>query len=239
MGLLLLRQRVNLFHVPDTGYWKETGGHTMSYKVVKKTVLHNCPTCSTELENPLNDAGQKDKCPKCGDFFVVPGDKELREETGRKAVAELKEQALKKLQKEETEKSHYAHQLATSKAQLEAKEAKYKLLQNEIAHLDVPPYGALDIVGMLFVGTGILSIIGGGFAFIAWIHDSRMQASSPDIITSTTTAADFSLLITCIIYGILAIGMGQACFALRDIAINSFHSANSLRQIIQKLPLEK
>lgn len=39
----------------------------------RKSVKFSCPGCTADLNSPLSDAGQGDKCPDCMIEFVVPG----------------------------------------------------------------------------------------------------------------------------------------------------------------------
>jgi len=38
-----------------------------------KSVLYNCPTCGVNLESAFKEAGNKETCPHCHAFFLVPG----------------------------------------------------------------------------------------------------------------------------------------------------------------------
>lgn|GEM_PF-3158394 len=54
-----------------------------------------CPACTQELTSSLNDAGGADHCPECGIRFVVPGEKECKEERVAAAKLESENRALK------------------------------------------------------------------------------------------------------------------------------------------------
>src|SRR5258706_10730070 len=52
----------------------------MAYKIMghgKKKIEFACPSCSSPLESPLEDAGQHFACPECQHDLTVPGIKEL------------------------------------------------------------------------------------------------------------------------------------------------------------------
>jgi Zn-finger nucleic acid-binding protein len=44
----------------------------------KRFIKYACPNCSGDLESPIEEAGQNDRCPVCDGVFVVPGELEQR-----------------------------------------------------------------------------------------------------------------------------------------------------------------
>jgi len=69
------------------------------------SVAYPCPACGQKLTSSLNDAGGTDHCPDCQLPFIVPGEKEFKEETGRRAADEVVRKAT---QEERTEASKKA-----------------------------------------------------------------------------------------------------------------------------------
>ncbi len=41
-----------------------------------KSVRYSCPSCGVALDSPLDEAGNREQCPHCQQFFVVPGQAE-------------------------------------------------------------------------------------------------------------------------------------------------------------------
>ncbi|MCC6681587.1 MAG: hypothetical protein IT445_11855 [Phycisphaeraceae bacterium] len=54
--------------------------YTVKHGLLGAKVLYECDHCHSELESPLKDADQDDKCPYCGHRFKVPGGDELRQQ---------------------------------------------------------------------------------------------------------------------------------------------------------------
>jgi hypothetical protein len=84
----------------------------MDYRVEKaskgkRVVAYACPRCHEALRSPLEDAGNKDKCPVCQNELVVPGEAELvawhreqeeqRHRAERERLAEVQREAAAKL----------------------------------------------------------------------------------------------------------------------------------------------
>ncbi|HZZ42561.1 MAG TPA: hypothetical protein VFE58_06465 [Tepidisphaeraceae bacterium] len=43
----------------------------------KAKVSYHCPACNDDLKSPIEDAGNKDRCPTCNAELIVPGEAEL------------------------------------------------------------------------------------------------------------------------------------------------------------------
>lgn len=56
------------------------------------SVCYECPHCSSDLQSPIDDAGQPDECPDCGKDLLVPGEAErdrVRRDVESRATAKL------------------------------------------------------------------------------------------------------------------------------------------------------
>jgi len=56
----------------------------------KRIVSFQCPACSSEIESPLEDAGQAFDCPSCAHKFVTPGLPEMQQWRNEQIEAEAK-----------------------------------------------------------------------------------------------------------------------------------------------------
>jgi Zn-finger nucleic acid-binding protein len=72
-----------VFNVPGESAQKEMASeipHKINKTLLGKLhVIYDCPKCTLELENPLNEAGLSDLCPECGTVFNVPGESAQKE----------------------------------------------------------------------------------------------------------------------------------------------------------------
>ena len=50
---------------------------TTTFRGKRKQVAFVCPTCRTDLQAPLEEAGQQFTCPTCGAASITPGAREL------------------------------------------------------------------------------------------------------------------------------------------------------------------
>jgi hypothetical protein len=98
----------NQADVPAASSGQSSGTTVMKCKITKQLIQYNCPYCSSPLESSFDEAGTKDSCPRCGNNFVVPGQREIAElrrqqQLQQKRVAEVAAEraATKKKAKEE------------------------------------------------------------------------------------------------------------------------------------------
>ncbi len=84
--------------------------HTVKDYTIKRgklgvAVAYPCPACHQKLSSSLNDAGGTDHCPDCGTKFLVPGEKEYRQEEARRAELQANRQTMRDERTEATKKA--------------------------------------------------------------------------------------------------------------------------------------
>jgi Zn-finger nucleic acid-binding protein len=229
----------------------------MPYRIVQQKVIHNCPACGIELENSLNEAGQMDNCPNCNASFVVPGEMELREskksdgdkhleETKKKAKERLDAKRLEALQDAQAESKgvHEPVQDQSSEgeghAQLKAiipKSNFVRRTQLDNRPLNVPKYRGLALIGWISIASGIVGVF--VTPVIATLITSKLMQpierghDGPDMLSILAGAAISAW--PAILYGMIAVGLGNAILAYRHMAINSFHLTNAVRLVADTL----
>ncbi len=124
---------------------------------LSQTVAYPCPVCSQKLTSSLNDAGGSDHCPDCGTQFVVPGEKEYREEEAKKAKSLATRQSAKETRTEATKKAV-------------VNRAAQKQLKNKDIHLDRDPFREWSIYAAVLLT--LMIVFAGKYMVAALSNDS-------------------------------------------------------------------
>src|SRR6185437_11312136 len=88
----------------------------------KRRVKFECSSCSSPVESPLEEAGQKFPCPTCGMEFITPGIEERQRQLDEIKRRELKEENEKRAK--EVEASNERVRAATEGRERAAIEAE-------------------------------------------------------------------------------------------------------------------
>jgi hypothetical protein len=209
----------------------------------KKTVAFACQFCAEPLVAPLEDAGTQQPCPRCGNPFTTPGQKELleqqqaaadREQHAKQAAADERKRALAAL--EEQLHADRARNVAFAvAAEAEAIKSAAPAVPTPIAHVALPRYTALRIAANIIMGLGIaiaaLYIIIGLFILLGAAIGGADNSVPIALRTSfVASGAIFGIVVIVagLVIGIFTIAFSQLLHAVRDMAINSFHIRHAL-----------
>lgn len=169
-----------------------------------KHVHYECPGCDLGLDSPLNDAGKTDTCPECGQEFIVPGEDERRNE---EEAAHQRQEMRRAGQAVQRSRRAEAAAAAQRRRKVEARAA--------------PGYYILQATGVVLVIMGAPGLILGLFFLILSI-----TAAIGDAIAGRSEWLAVFVYIAplygTILASLLICAAGQALWALRDIARNSF-----------------
>ncbi len=157
----------------------------------KIQVNNACPGCGLELNNSLDEAGNKDTCPGCGTSFVVPGEAKRIELEKQKAEEEEKkrqevlqhtkdvEQSRRK-QIELQRQAEHDQKASVDAQQKKPDEIKVKKQVEEktlVPHgkLTMLPIAAAIIIVLSFCSLGLFTVV----MMLAFFHDYGIATTAP------------------------------------------------------------
>jgi hypothetical protein len=122
--------------------------------VGKHKVHYRCPSCASELESELSEAGKRDNCPNCSAEFVVPGTLERDVETERRKHEERQKVERRVQAEKELDRAKAAAALHNQEAARGSEERRR----------NTPVTQGLEFSGLLLGAAAIVI----GFIFLAY-----------------------------------------------------------------------
>ena len=154
----------------------------------KYSLKFKCPKCGIKLSETLNNAGQRDVCPECGQTIVIPGEEKLTQQREEQAkIAREKQAATEQIAKikadRKADKQELGAMLRSRKFQLslavvwiigwiifatnaQNRRMVHRIVPRSVAGTsDFIPYG--DQFALLAIPLGLYA----GFFFFSYLED--------------------------------------------------------------------
>jgi uncharacterized Zn finger protein (UPF0148 family) len=189
-------------------------------------VEYACPACGMQLKSKVEEIGEDFPCPTCGTLLTVPGHAEMhaweaKEEEKRRQKASSAWQRA-----EEQARAVQQQQQASEHQRQHAKEAAAKAREVEHANTATWIIAAsriIDFLGVIYVGIGILAILGGLYAIS---QSSAKDAGAPYSGGMLLASGLASLALGVIVVGFgaalrMVAYMGRDIRAMRDAQVHS------------------
>jgi hypothetical protein len=204
--------------------------YTVGERKGRWTVSFACIRCHSQLESPLDEAGQTFPCPTCGSDVTTPGQKELQSQLEDARAAETARQAQVR-QAQETHASSAQQLIYASSPPHTPAETPPSANRLVPARPDVPNYEGIvtgnDAMSGLATLVRILAAVYVGIALLVLVWPlTRGEGTVVPMMELVVSCACAMVVaatgITLLILASLLRMLGALGLAMRDMAINSF-----------------